>query len=69
VKNLVCLGKKKELEGTIKKMAVKKWVHKSKKIEEVGRQKREGERKKCKLKLHWSSNDDIFSNTKKISTR
>jgi hypothetical protein len=66
VKNLVCLGEKKELEGTIKKMAAKKWVHKSKKIEEVGRQK---ERKKCKLKLHWSSNDDIFSSTKKISTR
>jgi len=42
VKNLVCLGeKKKELEGAIKKMAAKKWVHKSKKIEEVGRQDRE----------------------------
>jgi hypothetical protein len=41
VKNLVCLREKKELEGTIKKMAAKKSVHKSKKIEEVGRQDRE----------------------------
>lgn len=38
-------GRKWELEGTIKKMAAKKWVHKSKKIEEVGRQKeRRGEK-------------------------
>ena len=41
MKNLVCLREKKELEGTIKKMAAKKSVHKSKKIEEVGRQDRE----------------------------